>query len=245
MIQCDRGPLHRRPSTLHLHRERRIDQEHHGGLCPRLGVGDLDVADGDVHTFAGHRRRRVRGVGTLGDGAQHRIRDGSRDIPWVGIAELPLARRPGRLAEQSRFAGLPVASTPRHLVGDVTKDGLPQLPHRLGAQAQSAVGRTVEESLLGQRLLELGECSGVDGCLVAELSCEGVEVDVVHARTGVLLRELLGERVEFGDVVQRRRTLPQSHLLITRERLTAVPIEAGPGLPQRRIHLRELIHQIG
>ena len=49
VVQRQRRALHRQPAVLHHHRERRVHQQRHRGLGAGLGLGDLDVVDGDPH----------------------------------------------------------------------------------------------------------------------------------------------------------------------------------------------------
>ena len=61
----------------------------------------------------------------------------------------------------------------------------------------------------------------------------------------ILLRQLLRQRLELGEVLERAGTLAHPHALLTLEALTFVPAHARPGGSQLRVHLRELVHQVG
>ena len=87
-------------------------------------------------------------------------------------------------------------------------------------------------------MLEVAQGAGVDRGLLAQLAGQGVEVDVVHPRPGVLLGQLLAEVVELGEVLQHARAVAEAQALVAAERLGAVPVlaraHAPAGLPSSR-----------
>ncbi len=234
LVQRQCRLLHRQPAVLHHHRERRVDEQRDGRLRAGLRLRDLDVVDGDLHRQLGNARARL---------PQHRVRQGAGDVPRLGVAELPRPGGPGELARGTRSSGLAFAVAARELLRHIAKDHLTELAHRLGRQPPLTVGSAVQEALVHQRLLELGQSARVDGGLVAELPRQHVEVDVVHLRAGVALRQLLGELLELADVGQRLRALAHPHRIVTAEPLRAIPVLAGAGGLQMAVQLVERIHQ--
>ena len=101
LVQRQRGALHRHPAPVHRHRERRVDQQRDGGLGAGLGLDDLDVVDLQPHRRPPPSR-------------QHRVGDRARDVPRLGVAELPApawrrtARRPARSYRVSRAPERPL-----------------------------------------------------------------------------------------------------------------------------------------
>lgn len=91
------------------------------------------------------------------------------------------------------------------------------------------IGTAVEETLITQRLLEICQGPRVRGRLVTELPGQCLRIDVVQCRSGVLLRQLFGERFEFRDVLQGTGPLTQSHALVAAEPLRALPVLTRPG----------------
>src|SRR5690606_31074965 len=136
---------------------------------------------------------------TLRDRAAYGVGQRPRHVPRLGVPELPGACRPGQLAGGAATAYVALPLTPGELGGDVAQQGATQVPHRLGAQAQVARTAALQVPGLAQGALEVGERPGVHRSVVAELTRERVEVDVIHAGAGVRLRQLLGERLEVGD----------------------------------------------
>ena len=102
---------------------------------------------------------------------------------------------------------------PGEPLGDVAEQRLAELAHRLRRQPEVAVGAALELAGVAQRLFELLQGARVDRGLVAELSGEGVQVDVVETRARVGLLELLGELVELGDVLQHPGAVAESEAL--------------------------------
>ena len=103
------------------------------------------------------------------------------------------------------------------LLGDVAQRGLAEPAHRLGREPPLTVGAAVEETLIDQGPFQLGERSGVDDGVVAELARQRVEVDVVHGGARIALGELLGQLLELGDVSQRLRALPHTQRVVAGE----------------------------
>ena len=97
--------------------------------------------------------------------------------------------------------------------------------------------------MVDQRAFELGECLGVDGGLVAELACKRVEVDVVHGRARITLRQLLGELLQLADVGQRLRAFTHAQRVVAGELRRAIPVLTGPGCLQVGIEPIQRLHQ--
>ena len=151
---------------------------------------------------------------------------------------------PGRLARQPRRTRLAGAGAPAHPLGDVAQQRLAELAHRLGREPQLAVGAALEVAAVAQRLLELLQGLGGDRRLGAELAGERVEVDVVEPGAVVRLGELVGERVELGEVLQRAGAVAEAHPLVALEALRARPVLAGPQPLEVGVHPGELLHQL-
>lgn len=117
-------------------------------------------------------------------------------------------------------------ATRRQLLRHVPQSRLTELAHRLGRQAPLAVRPAVEEALIAQCLLEFGEGLRIGGRLVAQLPGQSLRVDVVELCARVLLRQLLGKRLEFRDVLQGPGALAQAHAVVAAEPLCALPVLA-------------------
>ena len=178
LVQRQRGAFHRQPPVLHHHRERRVHQKCHRRLGAGLGFGNLDVVDGDPN-----RTSTVLSARTT----QYRVGNRAGDVPRLGVTERPRPGGPGQLAGGAGPPGLPFAVASRELLCDIAKRGLPELAHRLGRQSPLAVRAAIEKALIHQGALQIGQGAGVDGGLVAELSGQGLEVDVVHGGPGIAL----------------------------------------------------------
>ena len=181
MVERQRRALHRQPAVLHHHRERGVHQQRHRGLCAGLGLGHLDIVDGDAHRRLRHARTRL---------PQHGIGQRAGDVPRLGVAELPRPRRTRQLTGRPGPPGVAFTVPARKLLGHIAQRGLAELPHGLRRQPPLPVGAAVQEALVDQRPLQFGERARVDRRLVAELAGQRVEVDVVHRRAGVALRQL-------------------------------------------------------
>ena len=131
---------------------------------------------------------------------QHRVGHGAGDVPRFGVPERPRPRRARQLTGRPGSTGLTLAVPSRKLLGDIAKRGLTELAHRLRRQPPLAVGAAVQEALVHQRAFQLGQRAGVDGGLVAELTGQHVQVDIVHRGAGVALRELLGKLFQLADI---------------------------------------------
>ena len=178
-------------------------------------------------------------------------------MPRLGVAELPLPGGARQLAGRAGPAQLALALAAGHLLGDVAQQRLAELAHRLRGEPEVAVGAAAQGAAVAQRLLELLEGARVDRGLVAELAGELVEVEVVHPGAAVGLRELLGEVVEVGEVLEDAGAVAETEALLAVHPLRAAPVlagaqrlevgvEPGQGLHQRRRAerlLREL-HQL-
>ena len=138
-----------------------------------------------------------------------------------------------------------VALPARHPLGDVAQQRLAELAHRLGGQLELAVGAALEGAGVAQRLLELLQRPGVDRRLVAELAGELVEVEVVHPRAAVRLRELVGELVEVGEVLEDAGAVAEAEALLAVHPLGAAPVLAGSQRLQVGVELVERLHQLG
>ena len=177
-------------------------------------------------------RMSSSGPAAVGGSPPYAVQHRPRHVPRLGVAERPLAGGPAQLAGRT---GLPEVALPlpaRHPVGHVAQQRLAELPHRLGAEPQLAVGPALEETGVPQGPLELLQGARVDGRLVAELAGELVEVDVVEPRAVVRLGELVGQVVEVGEVLQRAGTVTQAQSLLAVEPFGAAPVlarAAGPG----------------
>ena len=167
-------------------------------------------------------------TGRVARAAYDAVEHGARDVPRLGVAELPVAGGAGQLARRARAAQLALALTARHLLGDVAQQRLAELAHRLGGQPQVAVGAALEGAAVAERLLELLEGARVDRGLVAELAGELVEVEVVHPGAAVGLAELLGQVVEVGDVLEDAGAVAEAEPLLAVHPLRAAPVLAGP-----------------
>ena len=230
MVEREGRAFHRHPATVHDHRERRVDEQRDRRLRPLLGLDHLDVLHRHPH----------RQTGT----AQGRVGEGPYDVPRFGVAELPCLRRAGRFAEHTRPPRLALPGARRDAVDDVAQRRFAEPAHGLGRQAPLPVGTPVEEALPLQFLLEFGEGACIGCGLGPEMTGERVEVDVVEGRPGVLLRQLLGELVEFGQLLQRRGGLAETHALFAAHLLGAGPVLAGTRGPQVAVETVELAHQI-
>ncbi|MBW0106233.1 transporter substrate-binding domain-containing protein [Pseudonocardia sp. KRD-291] len=214
LVQRQRGALHRHPPALGHHRPGRVHQQRHRGARALLGLGDLDV---------GH----VEVAGVAACLAELRVEQGARHRPGLGVAERPRPGGPGRLARGPGPAGLPLALTAPDPVGDVAQHRLPEPAQRLRREHQRAVRRALEQSLTLQLTLQVGQRPRVDGGLRAECLGERVEVDVLHPRAGVALRELLGQRVELAQLLHRAGGLAHPHRVVPAETTGALPVLAG------------------
>ncbi|CAB4712892.1 unannotated protein [freshwater metagenome] len=236
-VQREGGALHRHPPTVHGHRERRVDEQRDAGLGARLGLLHLDVAD--LQAYA------VGGGAALGDGTQHGIGDRAGDVPRLGVAEGPLAGRAGALAGRTGLVHVALTLTARHPLGDVAQQGLAELAHRLGRELELAGRVPLEGAGVAQRALELLQGPGVDGGLVAELAGEGVEVEVVHPGAAVRLRELVGEGVEVGEILEDTGAVAEAEALLAVHPLGAAPVLPRSQRLQVAVELRERLHQLG
>ena len=94
--------------------------------------------------------------------------------------------------------------------------------------------------------LELLQLAGADRGVAAELAGQRVEVEVVHAGAAVGLRELLGERVELGEVLEDAGAVAEPDALGA---LAAHLLRARPGLAgSQRLQVggeaRQRLHQL-
>ena len=89
----------------------------------------------------------------------------ARDVPRLGVAELPLAGSRPTARPRARRAQLALPLPARHPLGDVAQQRLAELAHRLRAEPVLAVGAALEVAAVAQRPLELLQRPGVDGRL--------------------------------------------------------------------------------
>ena len=111
-------------------------------------------------------------------------------------------------------------------------------------QLELARGVAPHRAAVAQRLLELAQRAGVDRGLVAELAGELVEVDVVHPGAAVGLGQLVGERVEVGEVLQHAGAVAEPETLLAVEPLRAAPVLAGAQRLQVGVELGQRLHQL-
>ena len=187
----------------------------------------------------------MRRVHALRRAADHGVGHRAGDVPRLGVAERPLARGPAALPRRAGVVHVAVALPPRHPLGHVAQQRLAELAHRLRGQPQLPVGGALQVAGVAQRLLQLGERAGVDRGLVAELAGELVEVDVVHPRAVVGLRELLGQVVEVGQVLQHAGAVAEAEALLAVEPLGAAPVLARPQRAQVVVERGQRLHQLG
>ena len=150
---------------------------------------------------------------------------------------------PGRFAGGPGAAGLPLPPAAAETVDDVAQRRLAQPPQRLRRQAQRAVGHPLEEPLPAQLALQLGQRTGVDAGLLAELGLQLVEVDVLQRRPRVGLRQLLGQRVEPAQLLHRPGRLTQAHRVLAAEAARRGPVLPRPQPLQLRVELPEGLGQ--
>jgi hypothetical protein len=234
LVQGQRRALHRHPAPVHRHRERRVHQQGDRGLGARLGLLDLDVL---------HLEQATTGV-VAGGAAAYSVHDRPRDVPGLGVAEGPLTGGPGKLTRGTRQPQVALTLPSREPVGDVTQQRLAELAHRLRREPQLAVGVALEVAGVAQRTLELLQGSRTDRGLVTELAGERVEVDVVHPRPVVRLRELLGERVELGEVLEDTGAVAEPEALLAAELLGTAPVLAGPQRLEIAVEAVQGVHQL-
>ncbi len=239
-VQGERRALHRHPPPVHRHRERGVDEQRHARLRAVLGLLHLDVADLQAHTVAGHRRGRA----ALAHGALDRVGDRAGDVPRLGVAVGPLAGRAGAFTGGAGTTCLALAMASRHRLGDVAEQRLAQLAHRLRREPELSVGAALHGSRLAQSSFQVLEGRQVDDALVAQLSRQGVEIDVVEVRPAVRLRELLGQRIEIGQVLEHAGPVTEPDALLTVHRGGATPVLAGTQRLQARIEPAERVVQL-
>ena len=148
-------------------------------------------------------RTPSRGSTALGDGAHDGVGHRAGHVPRLGVAERPLPGGAGALARRAGVAQVALALAAR----TSARRRRAAAPCRAGASPSGdsrelAVGAALEVAGVAQRLLEPLQGAGVDRGLVAELAGQLVEVEVVHPGAVVGLRELLGELVEVGEVLE-------------------------------------------
>ena len=180
----------------------------------------------------------------LADHPSYGVGDRAGDVPRLGVAERPLAGRARQLAGRTGLAHVALTLATAHPGGDVLEQRLAELAHRLRAQLELAVAGALEVAGVAQRLLEPLQRAGVDGGLVAELPGQLVEVDVVEPGAVVGLRELLGEVVEVGEVLEDAGAVAEPEPLLAVEALRPAPVLAGAQRLQVRVELRQLLHQL-
>ena len=139
---------------------------------------------------------------------------------------------------------LPLALPAGHPLGDVAQQRLAELPHGLRAEPVPAVGAAVEVAAVAQRPLELLQRPGVDRGAVTELPGQRLEVEVgVEGAPTLGLRELVGELVELGEVLQHPGSVAEAESLTALELLRAAPGLTGPQRLQVGVHPGQLLGQ--
>ena len=78
-----------------------------------------------------------------------------------------------------------------------------------------------------QLLLEVAQGAGADSGIVTDEARERVHVDVVHPCAGIGLAQLIGQRVEVGELLHDSGRLTETGRLVAREGCRAAPVLAG------------------
>ena len=235
VVERERRPLHRHPPALGRHRVRDIDEQHDGRLGTGLGLGHLDIA----HVQAQRPR-----VAALEDRTRHGVGHGPRHVPGLGVAERPLAAGAGLFARRTGHPGVARARTAGQLLRCIRQQRLPELSHRCGRELQRPVGRTPQQPRLAHLPLHVSQRPRRDHRVIAELTLQGLEVDVVEPCTSVRLSQLLAQGLELGQVLEDPGAVSEPDALIARERLGARPVLAGAQRLQVRVQLAELAHEL-
>ena len=102
-----------------------------------------------------------------------------------------------------------------------------------GRKPPTAVRPAIQESLVHERPFQFPKGTRIDCRLVAELPGQRVEVDVVHRRARIALRQLLGKLLQLGDVGQRVGRLFPFRAGLSPEN-SADPVQSSPGRAERR-----------
>ena len=166
-------------------------------------------------------------------------------VPRLGVTERPLPRGTGALPRAPGLAQVALALTPGHPVRDVPQQGLAELAHRLRAEPELAVGAALEVARVAQRLLQLLQGAGIDRGPVTQLAGQLVEVEVVHPGAAVRLGELLGERVEVGEVLEYAGPVAEAQPLLAVEAFRPTPVLTGAEGLQVAVELGQRLHQLG
>jgi hypothetical protein len=164
-------------------------------------------------------------------------------VPRLGVTELPLAGGAGQLAGGTGSPQLALALAAGHLLRHVAQQRLAELPHRLRAQLEVAVRATAHRAAVAERALELLQGPRVDPGVVAELPGQRVEVEVVHAGATVGLRQLLGELVEVGQVLEDTGAVAEAEPFGAVHALGAVPVLARPQRLEVGVEPGQRLHQ--
>jgi hypothetical protein len=131
------------------------------------------------------------------------------------------------------------------LLGNVTQRRLTQLPHGFWRQSPLPVGAPVEEALVEKRPLQLCQRLGVDRGIVTELARQHVQVDVVHRRARIALRQRLGQLLELRDVCQRLRSFAHAQRIVAGKPRRAGPVFARSGALKMRVQPVQRLQQRG
>ena len=223
-MQRQRGALHRHPAPVLHHRPGRVDAQRHRGAGALLGLDDLHVGDVEQPRASPPAWRSwalssVRGTfhASVSPNAHGRVAPvASADAPDRCVSRSP--RRAPIRSTTSRSADSP---SRRSAFGDSRSD---------------PSGARSNRPWRSQLALQLGQRAGVDPGLVAELLAERVEVDVLHPRARVALRELLGQRVELPELLHRPGGLAHAERVVAAEPAAARPSPrraAGPAAGRR------------
>ncbi len=125
----------------------------------------------------------------------------------------------------------------------VAQRGLAKAAQCLGGQAKRAVRCAFEQALAAQFAFQLGQSRRVDARVVAQLAGQCLQVDVLHAGTGIRLAQLLGQPVELGQVLHGLRAFAHAHGVLAAEPLTRLPVLTGAQRAQVRVQRRDLGRQ--
>ena len=127
---------------------------------------------------------------------------------------------------------------------DPAQGRLAEAAQRLGGELH-AVAPAPQPALLGELPLEPAQRADVGGRSGAELALHRLDVDVVQRRAGVVLGELLAQRVQVGQLLQHPGRLAVPQRLVALHPLAAAPVQPGAQCPQVVAQLRQLAGEVG
>ena len=190
------------------------------------------------------RRRPLARVAAVGDGAADRVGDGAGDVPGFGVAELPGPTGAGLLPRGAGHPGVPAALPAGELLGGVAQQRPPEPPHGLRRELQVPVGAALEEAAVVHGLFNLRERPRGDGRVLPQLAGQCLQVQVIQPGAVVGLGELLGEFVQFGEVLQHAGAVAEAQPLLAVELFGTGPVLAGAQRLQVGIELAQLCHKL-